>query len=190
MPTPSGPAWCAQFPTSASLDDLVPTFRAGVANFIGALHTAGAHVAIAATYRPPERAYLMHWSCMIAGYKDKNTGHTVVVPAAQATPMAGIDIDWTHGGDAQAAKAAAAAMVAGYGIVYPAVLVSRHTERRAIDMTITWTGILQAKDAHGQIHGIPVTHTNSSNPGLIALGATYGVIKLVSDAPHWSDDGH
>lgn len=25
---------------------------------------------------------------------------------------------------------------------------------------------------------------------LYAVGATYGVQKLVSDPPHWSDDGH
>jgi hypothetical protein len=30
----------------------------------------------------------------------------------------------------------------------------------------------------------------SDETDLHALGATYGVIKLVSDPPHWSDDGH
>jgi len=30
---------------------------------------------------------------------------------------------------------------------------------------------------------------NGSNPELIAIGRGYGVIKLPSDPPHWSDDG-
>jgi len=188
MPTPSGPAWCAQFPTSASLDDLTPAFRDSVTAFIAALRAAGAKVAISATYRPPERAYLMHWCSMIAGYT-KN-GQQVIVPATAATPMPSVDIDWTHGGDANAAKAAAAAMVKAYNIAFPAVLVSRHTQRRAIDMTITGSGTINAKDVSGAVHAIALTADNSKNAGLIALGKSYKVIKLLSDAPHWSDDGH
>lgn len=29
-----------------------------------------------------------------------------------------------------------------------------------------------------------------SQSSLHAVGATYGVYKLLSDPPHWSDDGH
>ncbi len=54
----SGAAWVAQFPTSRSLDDLSPGFKASVNDFIGAVKAAGGKVNIAATYRPPERAYL------------------------------------------------------------------------------------------------------------------------------------
>lgn len=73
----------------------------------------------------------------------------------------GIDITWTRAG--------AAEMVEGYGLAYQPSLTSRHIQRRAIDMTITgWTGTASA---------------------LHALGASYGVHKLVSDLPHWSDDG-
>ena len=190
MTTPSGAQWCAQFPGSKSLDDLLPPFGASVKAFIGALTDAGAHVIVSATYRPPERAYLMHWCCRIAGYKDKQTGQLVIDPPSVATPMPGVDIDWTHGGDLDAAKAAAKAMVAGYAIAYPPVLISRHTQKRAIDMTITWTGTLNAKDASGAVHAIPATATNAQNPGLIALGKSYKVIKLATDPPHWSDDGH
>ncbi len=190
MTDPSGPAWVAKFPGSASLDDLTPDFGPKVKAFIASLTAAGAQVRVSATYRPPERAYLMHWCCRIAGYRDKKTGQTVIDPATAATPMAGVDIDWTHGGDAAAAKSAAAQMVSGYGIQYPAVLVSRHTQKRAVDMTISWNGTLAIKDAAGAAHSIASTPRSGSNAELVAVGKTFGVIKLMSDPPHWSDDGH
>ena len=189
MPQPSGPAWVAQFPGSKSVDDLLPAFRDKVRAFISKLSDAGATVSIGATYRPPERAYLMHWCCQIAGYKNK-AGKAVVVPASAATPMPGVDIDWTHGGSAAAAKTAAAQMVAGYAIRYPAALVSRHTQRRAIDMTIAWQGTLSITDFAGTTRVIATAPRNGSNPALVAVGKTFGVIKLMSDPPHWSDDGH
>jgi hypothetical protein len=100
----------------------------------------------------------MHWCCLIA-----DSGQDpAAVPA-----MAGVEIDWTHDGDVVAARTAARAMKAAYGIAYPAALVSRHTQRRAIDMTI---------------HNAP--------DDVVALGASFGVHKLLTDPPHWSDDGH
>ena len=63
---PSGPQWVNRFPTSKSTADLEQPFRAGVERFIAALTAAGANVAIEATRRPPERAYLMHFSFRIA----------------------------------------------------------------------------------------------------------------------------
>lgn len=171
----SGPGWCDLFQTSTSLEDLAPEFRRCVARFIAALRDAGAAVQISATYRPVQRAYLMHWCCMIAdGGQD---------PAAVPS-MDGVPIDWTHGGDRAAAKAAARAMKAKYSIRYPAALVSRHTQRRAIDMTITWQGIVRVRDAND--HRYPA----ASLSDLYSIGASYGVHKLEGDRPHWSDDGH
>ena len=67
MSEPSGPQWCPRFPTSASLDDLLPDFGDATKAFISAMKKGGATVSVAATYRPAERAYLMHWCCMIGG---------------------------------------------------------------------------------------------------------------------------
>ena len=61
----SGPQWCARFSTSTSLDDLLPDFADRVRAFLSRLHAAGAAVEVNATFRPPERAYLMHWCCML-----------------------------------------------------------------------------------------------------------------------------
>ncbi len=177
----SGPQWCARFAASKSLDDLVPDFGDQVRAFLSQLSHAGASVSIADTYRPPERAYLMHWCCMIGG-----SGQD---PAA-VPPLAGVNIDWTHGHSFAAAKAAARQMMQGYQIQFPAALVSRHTQRRAVDMTIKWQGVLDVRDFNGQSHAIASGPRDGSNPQLIAVGASFGVIKLVSDPPHWSDDGH
>jgi hypothetical protein len=35
-----------------------------------------------------------------------------------------------------------------------------------------------------------VKNGTALNPVLHKIGASYGVIKLLSDPPHWSSDGH
>jgi hypothetical protein len=181
MTEPSGPQWCARYPASQSLDDLLPDFGDQVRAFLSQLQKAGASVSVADTYRPPERAYLMHWCCMIGG----SGQDPAAVPA-----MAGVDIDWTCGNSVALARNKAKQMMTGYQIQFPAALESRHTQRRAVDMTIGWNDALNIIDFNGQTHAITGSPRNGSNPDLIAVGATFGVIKLVSDPPHWSDDGH
>lgn len=183
----SGAAWVQRFPTSTSLTDLDGGFRANATSFVGALRAAGASVEISATYRPKERAYLMHYAYEIA----KNGFNPANVPEQE-----GIEICWEHrtaegNVDLQASKAAAQAMVNGYGMAHPAALVSRHTQRLAVDMTISWSGDLTINGADGT----PVTiatapRTGAGNSSLHSVGAGYHVYKLASDPPHWSDDGH
>jgi hypothetical protein len=181
MAEPSGPQWCGRYPASQSLDDLLPDFGDRVRAFLSQLTKAGASVSIADTYRPPERAYLMHWCCMVgASGQDPET----------VSPMDGVAIDWSHDGAIPAARDAARQMMSGYDIQFPAALESRHTQRRAVDMTIGWNGTLSITDFNGQSYAITSSPRDGSNPDLIAVGATFGVIKLVSDPPHWSDDGH
>jgi hypothetical protein len=176
----SGPQWCARYPSSKLTSDLLPDFRDRVDAFLSVLKNAGARVSIGDTYRPPERAYLMHWCCMIADSGQDPSA----VPA-----MAAVDIVWAHDSISDS-RSAAAAMKHGYAIRFPAALTSRHTQRRAIDMTISWQGTLTIVDFDGQTHPIANGPRNGSNPDLISVGKSFGVIKLVSDPPHWSDDGH
>ena len=108
---------------------------------------------------------------------------------------AGVDIQWVHpaaGGvtTAQASKAAAERMVAAYGIVFRPALSSRHTEGRAIDMTIGWNGDLEIAKSDGTMITVTSAPRNGDNTSLQRVGESYGVIKLVSDPPHWSTDGH
>jgi len=157
---PAGPAWCAKFQTSTSLDDLIEPFRGNCERFIAEIKSAGGKVDISATYRPSERAYLMHYAGLIVWSKQD----PALIP-----PMEGVDIQWDLG-TPEATHAAAGAMVTAYGIKYPAALASRHTQRLAIDCTIS---------------GFHLT-----GQALWDMGKSFGVIKLVSDPPHWSRDGH
>lgn len=170
----SGPEWVDRFPTSRSIFDLKPPFQEKMAAFFNALTAAHANVKISATLRPPERAYLMHWSFKIAQQgQDPQT-----VPA-----MAGVNINWWHG-DLHSSRAAAQQMVNRYNIAFPPAINSKHSLGLAIDMTVTWSGVLHIKDKSGQMREI------SAPKALHEVGKTYGVIKLVSDPPHWSVDGH
>ena len=185
--TLSGAAWVSRFPTSTSTDDLAQPFRAHAKKFVAALEAAGASVTVNATVRPKQRAFLMHWS-----YRVGRMGFD----PEQVPSMAGVDIDWVDRDsnqkkNAAASIAAARAMVAGYEIAYPPALVSRHTEGKAIDMEISWTSAeLAIKDGAGKVVTIKSGAKDGSNSHLHAVGRSYGVVKLASDPPHWSSDGH
>ncbi|HCC77934.1 MAG TPA: hypothetical protein DEQ42_20075 [Shigella sp.] len=171
---PSGPQWVNRFPNSSSISDLTPAFSASVNSFIQAIRNAGGSVRVSATYRPEERAYLMHYSWKIA----REGMDPALVPEKDK-----VNIDWTHKGNHDAAVAAAAEMVNGYEIVFRPALTSRHIQKRAIDMTIT--GIINKSMNNSA--GVQILITSQSV--LYEVGATYGVYKLVTDPPHWSDDG-
>lgn len=188
----SGAQWVGRFPTSASTDDLEQPFRSNAEAFINAMRVAGATVLVSATLRPPERAYLMHWCWKIS----KQNANPQQVPASS-----GVSIEWAHN-DASgaysetASRAAATAMVNGYGMqnlqIAPA-LNSKHIQGVAIDMSISWSGNLTINNASGTAVTITSSPRTGMNTDLAAVGATYGVIKFVggdSDKPHWSDDGH
>ena len=189
---PSGVAWVTRFPTSALVADCVQPFRANLTAFIAALRAARATVNVAATRRPAQRAYLMHWCWSICKAKaDPRT-----VPA-----MEGVAIAWAHDDergdyDPGASLAAARAMVAAYGMqnlnVAPA-LSSKHITGTAVDMAISWTDTLAITNQDGTPATIASLPRTGMNPDLRQVGKTYGVIKFVggaSDIPHWSDDGH
>jgi hypothetical protein len=190
----SGPWWVKQYPTSTSIKKLADGFREKVQRFYDALLEAKAHVHIAATYRPPQRAYLMHYAYLIA----KRHLDPGLVPN-----YPGVQIRWQHLNsrghvDLVASRHAAQQMVKAYAIAYAPVLESRHTKGLAIDMTITWEGDLKIHDGKGALQTITGTPRNGGmkhppsvgHPKLHEVGKSYGVLKLKSDPPHWSSDGH
>ena len=189
---PSGRQWVARFPTSASVADCAPPFRDNLRAFVAALGAAGASVNIAATLRPPQRAYLMHWCWCIV--KQKTDPRSI-------PPLDGVGVAWAHldgqgGYDAASSVAAALEMVEAYGMqalnVAPA-LQSNHISGTAVDMAISWTGTLSIARRDGAVVAIDSQPRTGMNPDLKAVGATYGVLKFIggaSDMPHWSADGH
>jgi hypothetical protein len=186
MPIASGSDWVAKFPTKADAASCVSPFRERLEAFIAALKVAGATVSINATLRPPERAYLMRTAWDIA--------HGDVDPT-DAQPMAGVDIDWVARNpdgtpDLEQSQDNAQAMVDGYEIAFQPSLTSLHITGQAVDMDISWTGVLQIATRDGVSHAIGSLPRSGTNPDLARVGASYGVFKLVSDPPHWSINGH
>lgn len=127
-----------------------------------------------ATYRPRERAYLMHYSSKIRRGE---------ISAKDVPEMAGVPIEWVHDTDDASVKAAKA-MEKAFHIVYPPALISRHTERGAIDMNIS--GVIGKKVIGADKKEVEI----KTDDDLFAVGKGYGVIKLLDDEPHWSDNGH
>ncbi len=179
----SGAAWWraneAKHPNSRRVEDLDNDFRKGVEAFLAALKDAGATVEIASTRRSAERAYLMHYAWAVAHGEVK----------AGAVPVReGVAIRWDHGDEAKSKKAAEE-MVKLFGMVHQASLTSRHISGKAIDMSVRWKGTLTVKDRAGKAVKIDTDPRDGDNKELHTVGATYGVVKLVSDPPHWSTDG-
>lgn len=175
----SGVDWCQEFPGSEAIDDLADPFRTNFRNFLAAIHKAGASTIIAATFRPRERAYLMHFCWEIAHKVRKPQG----VPS-----FPGVAIDWDHGDDDASVKAAEA-MVKGYKLKVAPALSSQHTLGLAVDLNITWQdnlSVLKMDKTSTIISSIPKTGMNTE---LWGVGLSYGVEKRASDPPHWSSNG-
>jgi hypothetical protein len=111
-----------------------------------------------------------------------------ISPAAVPS-MAGVDIEWEHYTNAGSLQAAQL-MVEAYGVGgNPVALKSRHTQRLAIDWNITWDGELKIKKKDGVLVNVGDPPNGVTNTRLHAVGASYGVLKLWNDPPHWSSDG-
>ena len=78
----------------------------------------------------------------------------------------------------------------GYGIAHRPSLTSLHIFGKAIDMSVEWDGALKIKQKNGSKKTIGSLPRTGLNHELWAVGATYGVLKLPSDQPHWSSTGH
>ena len=169
----------AKFPNSELVSALEPPFAAKVARFIAALKAGGASVNVSATRRNKIRAYLMNGSWVVSKRE---------TPAAQMEAEPGCSIVWNHGDEATS-RAAAQEMLDLFDIVFRPSLRSRHILGLAVDMTIAWAGTIQVRNGAGEDVPLPPP-ANATNPTLLTLGASYGVLKLASDPPHWSDNGH
>lgn len=193
----SAASWTDLYPGSKSTATLssILGFRQNTDRFIAALRNAGVtNIDIQATYRPPQRAYLMYYSWRIAkGLVDPRN-----VPSGT-----GIGICWVHKNangtvNLAASRAAAQQMVNAYGTITQPALASNHITGNAIDMIFSWTGTLNIKNASGATVSITTTPKTHMNPKLWEVSASYKVIKYGAypggrpsdDAVHWSTDGH
>ena len=170
---------------SKSVDDLAEPFQTNVKDFIKALQDAGATVTVGETKRSDKRAYLYHWSWLIVLGK-KN--------ASDADEKVGVEIEWDHGDD-QDSKDGAKEMIDGFGLavppasINPPALDSNHIAGKAIDMDITWQGTINVRKKDGTEVSVVYKTEVNQNTDLHAVGESYSVKKLTTDAPHWSVDG-
>lgn len=169
-----------KYPNSAEISELAPAFATAVGGFIRALEAAGAIVVVSATRRNRLRANLMHYSWRVAN-------GTISPTKLRLDPE--VRIMWDHGDDA-ASRKAAQEMVDLFEIVYQPSLTSNHIHGTAVDMKISWSEPIKVRNARGHEVLLDLPRRDSSNVHLHAVGATYGVLKLLSDAPHWSHNGH
>jgi hypothetical protein len=184
----SGGVWVGRFPASARTSTLTASFKESVDLFMEAIWAADGDVEIANTYRPKQRAYLMHWAHKIF----RNDFDPTKVPS-----MPGVEIEWAHPKLAESV-AAAEKMVELFKIgdlaadTAPA-LHSLHESGQAVDMRIWWTGDLEISNKDGTVVIIKTSPRTGMNRELKAVGRTYGVIKFIGgahDRPHWSTTGH
>lgn len=180
----SGSAWWhanqANYPNSAAVSDLVAGFRDKVEKFIAAMRKGGAVVTPNATLRNKTRAHLMHYCFRLSKGQ---------VRAKDIPKVDGLEIVWDHG-DEKLSRKAAKEMVDLFDIVFQPSLNSLHIQGKAIDMNISWSGTIKVTDAKGKVVQLGAPANGSGNTVLHGIGATYGVHKLLSDAPHWSSNGH
>jgi hypothetical protein len=185
----SGKYWVTWADTYAknsnAINDLEVGFRESAQLFVKALTDAGADVIISTTRRSEKRAYLFHWSWKISQNRCK---------ASEAATMPGVDIQWDHG-DADKSRRGALEMVQGFGLAVPPKstnppsTTSNHIIGKAIDLTITWTGTITVKKKNATEVKVMFMRDVNANTALHAIGASYDVKKLVTDAPHWSYNG-
>ena len=174
---------------SVSVESLSPDFKPKVKAFMKALTNAGADYAVSSTRRHEVRAWLMHHAWEIWQGS----------PAPSHDPH-GTGIVWDHG-NVDATREAARQMKEAFKMDHSAETTSLHISGDAIDWTITWTGDLMIAKQDGTRVKITSTPRHGGkkladgtkergNLDLHAVGASYGVHKLLEDPPHWSATGH
>lgn len=193
----SGPSWAGRFRDSSSVGALSGTFRNHVSAFIAAMRHAGIKVRPITTLRPAERAFLMHYSWLIAHRKLS----PLRVPHFHADRHHGpVAICWVHvgahGANIHASIVAARKLATALGVVSmhgAPLLTTLRTEGLSIVMSTTWTSRkITITDATRHRVTIRSAPHNGLNKALIAVGATYLVIhffKASQAMNDWSVNG-
>ena len=194
----SGPSWASRFPISRSVAALSGRFRKDVSSFIAAMRHAAISVRTISTRLPVERAYLMHYSWLVARRK-LSPLHVPYFPGhGKHTPP--VSICWVHvdrhGANIRASVIAARNLAAALGVgSLPRAppLTSLRTKGFVIVMSTTWTRRkITILNASGQSVTIRSDPHDGLNKTLITVGATYGVIHFrnAKQAPNdWSVNG-
>lgn len=199
------------FPANSDRDKLAADFKEKWIAFEDALKEAKATVQVQSTLRPIGRAYMMHYSTLLALGKIKPWEVPDQISNRFGDATGHMGIEWSHTTadgrvDLARSKKAAIALMHSFRIAFPPSLTSNHVRGRAIDVRITWQGSLKIREKgsigkdnkviEGKLHEITslpkhggLTAEPAGNKKLREVAETYGIHKLINDAPHWSEDG-
>lgn len=197
------------FPVIRETDKLNPVFKAQWDAFAKALEDAKAKVDIQSTLRSLGRAYMMHYCALVANGRIKPWE----VPdgiSSLGEDTGPVGVEWSHTQadgrvDLAKSKRAANDMKVLFRLAHPASLTSNHVLGKAVDVSIEWSGTIkiaekgsmkEGKAVAGKEHEIKTAPRHggtitepAGNKELRDVAATYGVKKMLTDAPHWSVDG-
>ena len=153
---------------------------------------------LSTAFRSQKKAYLMHYSWKI-GMEAINPEEIISIPdfdpnvIPEEDPWKGsLKISWlVYAPDGSidfiATKKASLNYVSAipryvYRAAYPA---GKHPQRKAVDITVKWSGTLKIRDASGNIHFLREPRESATNAELWRIGDGYKVYKLPADRPHW-----
>jgi hypothetical protein len=205
---PPGPDWTARYRNPADREEMLAALRAErpdatfadrIDDLLTQLEAQGAEVYLASTTRYRERGYLMWGAFHLSRAKDQAEleSRLAVVDARNAEWGLDVPIDWDGAGDWQATRDAARQMADTYDVVYATekgARSSNHYGAKAADLiAIDLPRRLTLTAPDGATRSFLLTADDESRdlsltPRLIDwLEAHWGMRKLRSDYPHWTD---
>ena len=205
---PPGPPWAMRYRNPSQEKEALAALEAirGDASFarrirslIGQLRAQGAEVYLNSSVRSPERGYLM-WGAFIlsrASSEAEVQARVERLRAARSEWELSVPIRWLHPAGWEATRDAARAMADTYEVVFATeegARASDHYTGAAVDLVaLALPGRLELISPRGASRSFDLSSAAASrdlslSPDLIDwLEANWGLKKLRSDYPHWSD---
>ena len=206
---PPGPGWAMRYRNPQGEADMLAalshqrkahSFESRIHDLMTQLRTQGAEVYLNSTVRSPERGYLMWGAWLLSRSDDERELRRTLAKLDRANVDWGLDVPivWWHPAGWRATREAAREMADTYDVVYATekgARSSRHYTGHAVDLVAV--GLprrieLAAPDGARRTFDLSApdqTRDLSLTPRLIEWIEThFGLSKLRSDYPHWSDE--
>jgi hypothetical protein len=203
-----GSAWAMRYPNPVkepeALSALARTrdesaLAQRIRSLIGQLREQGAEVYLNSTVRSPERGYLMWGAFLLSRAANEEELLAGVTRLERAREEWGLDVQirWLHPEGWQATRDGALAMAETYEVVFATekgARASDHYTGKAVDLVaLALPTRLELRAPEGEIRIFDLSDPAeardlSLSPQIIEwLEANFGLQKMRSDYPHWSD---
>jgi hypothetical protein len=205
---PPGPRWTMRYRNpldeAARLSAISertgsPDLERRIRSLVEQLRAQGAEVYVNSTVRSPERGYLMWGAFVLSRAESQRDLEATAERLDRANREWGLEVSitWRAPGDWRATRESAREMADTYQVVFATergARASSHYGGRAVDLValdLPRRVVLQAPDGARQAFDLSGNHETldlSLTPALIEwVEAHFGLEKLRSDYPHWSD---